>query len=361
MSTTAIASSRARSAPQIGDLVRVLIRSYVVRRLVKALLTVFVVITLTFFLIRLMPGSPVDVYIHDLIAQYGMTYEEARNQAATLFSIDLDSPLHVQYLSYLGNLLQGNLGNSFLTPGTTVASIILKFLPWTLFSVGIGLFLSFVLGIGLGTFMAYRRESALDHVLAAFASVTHSVPNYLMGLMLMVFLGVQWAIIPIAAMRGSLSPGVQPGLSLTFFVDALFHAALPIATYLLTTVGTWMLLMKSSTIAALEEDYVTVARARGLPDGRIATAYVGRNAILPLFTQLTISAGFVVGGSALIEFVFTYQGIGYVLLASVTQRDYPVMQGVFLIITFSVILANLLADLVYGRLDPRIRITGGGN
>jgi len=178
-------------------------------------------------------------------------------------------------------------------------------------------------------------------------------------MLLVVFLGVQWKILPIAAMRGSLSPGIQPEFSLTFVADALFHAALPIATYVLTTIGTWMLTMKSSTIAALEEDYVAVARARGLRDRRITTAYVGRNAILPLFTQLTISAGFIVGGSVLIEFIFVYQGIGYVLNSSIAQRDYPVMQGVFLVITISVVVANLVADLLYGRLDPRIRVGGG--
>ena len=133
------------------------------------------------------------------------------------------------------------------------------------------------------------------------------------------------------------------------------------ALYFLTTVGVWMLTMKSSTIAALGEDYVTVARARGLSDSRITTAYVGRNALLPLFTQFTIAAGFILGGSALIEFVFVYQGIGLTLLSSINQRDYTVMQGIFLTITISVVIANLLADLIYGRLDPRIRHSGGGD
>jgi len=237
----------------------------------------------------------------------------------------------------------------------------LKFMPWTLFSVGTALLLSFSVGIGLGMVMAYRRDTAIDHVLSAVASISHSVPNYLIGLMLIVFLGIQLRLVPIAAMRGSMSPGMQPHLGLDFVVDVFFHAALPIVTYFLTTVGVWMLTMKSSTVAALEEDYVTVARARGLSDSRITTAYVGRNAILPLFTQLTIAAGFVIGGSAFIEFIFVYQGIGYVLLESINKRDYTVMQGVFLTITISVIVANVLADLIYSRLDPRIRLGGGGS
>ena len=342
-----------------GSLARTLVNSFLLRSLLKAIATIFVVTTFSFVLVRGMPGSPMEVYINDLMAQYAMPYDDAKQSAEALYSIDMDQPIYVQYLGYLGNVLQGNLGQSILSRGTYVSDLMLKFMPWTLFTVGTALMLSFSVGIGLGMLMAYRRESALDHVLSAVASVSNSIPNYLVGLMLLVFLGIQLRLIPIAAMRGSMSPGMQPHLGLDFVIDVFFHAALPIATYFLTTVGVWMLTMKSSTVAALEEDYVTVARARGLSDSRITTAYVGRNAILPLFTQLTISAGFVVGGSALIEFVFVYQGIGYVLLESINKRDYTVMQGVFLTITISVIAANLLADLIYSRLDPRIRMGGG--
>jgi peptide/nickel transport system permease protein len=349
-------------APPAADSVwRRVASNFFLRATLKAILTVYVAATLSFFLIRTMPGSPMEVYINDLINQYGMTYPEARDQASALFSVDLEQPLFLQYLNYLTNVVRGDLGNSMLSKATTVSSLMIKYLPWTLFSVGTGLILSFSAGIGLGMLMAYRRESTLDHVLSAAASLSHSVPNYMVGILLLVFLGVQWQVLPIAAMRGSMSPGQQPNLSLTFVLDALFHAALPIATYFITTVGVWMLTMKSSTVAALGEDYVTVARARGLTDSRITTAYVGRNALLPLFTQFTIAAGFILGGSALIEFVFVYQGIGLTLLTSINQRDYTVMQGVFLTITISVVVANLLADLLYGRLDPRIRLGGGGD
>ena len=151
---------------------------------------------------------------------------------------------------------------------------------------------------------------------------------------------------------------MQPGFNLAFIKDIFFHAALPITVYVLTTVGTWALAMKSSTVATLGEDYVTVAKARGLTERRIMTGYVGRNASLPLFTSLAISIGFIVGGSILIEFIFVYQGVGQLLLSSIQSRDYPVMQGIFLIITIAVILANLLADFLYSRLDPRVRVTG---
>lgn len=344
---------QAGSAP---NLLRRFTQNYYVRRIAKALFTIWIVITIIFFLIRLLPGNPVEQYIARLIETQGMDYENARSQAAALFAIDLDAPLWQQYLNYLNNLLHGDLGVSLTSPGTSVSSIIARFLPWTLFSVGIGLILSFTFGILLGLMMAYRREGFLDHSLTIFASVVSSIPNYLIGILLVVWLGVQWKILPIAQMRGTMSPGVTPSFSLAFLQDALFHAFLPITVYVLTTIGTWMLSMKGSTVGTLGEDFVTVARARGLKDWRITTAYVGRNAALPLFTQLTIAIGFVVGGSFLIETLFQYQGIGYVLSGAIAQRDYPVMQGVFLVITMSVILANLLADFLYGWLDPRIKV-----
>jgi peptide/nickel transport system permease protein len=306
-----------------------------------------------------MPGSPVELYISNLVTQYNIPYAEAQQQAASLFSLDLSAPLYKQYLTYLGNLAHGDFGSSLVSRGTPVSKLILRFLPWTLFSVGTALIISFLAGISLGMLMAYRRETVLDHVLTAVASVLNSIPGYLIAIMLIVFLGVQWRLVPIAAMRGSLSSGVHPGLSLRFIRDVFFHAAMPMLTYILATIGAWMLTMRSTTEATLAEDYVTVAKARGLRESRIATAYVGRNATLPLFTQLTIQIGFLVGGSILIESIFVYQGLGLVLLQSIQQRDYPVMQGIFLVITSMVVFANLLADLLYARLDPRIRVTRG--
>jgi peptide/nickel transport system permease protein len=351
------APSRATLPAALGHAVGAVYRSYVVRRVLKAFLTIFLITTMTFFLVRLLPGNPVETYINTQIGQYGMSYADAASQAAGLFSFNPNQPLAEQYAEYLLALAHGDLGRPLLSQGTTVGELIKSYLPWTLFSVGVSLFISFGLGIGLGMLIAYRREGATDHLLTALGSLLHSIPNYLLAVMIVVFLGVQLGWLPITSMRGSYSPGVVPSLSLDFARDALYHAALPIATYVLSTVGSWMLIMKSSTLATLDEDYVTAARARGLKDRRIATAYVGRNAVLPLFTQLAIAAGFVVGGSLLIEPLFQYQGIGWILKNSVNQRDYPVMQGIFLVITASVVLANLLADLLYGSLDPRIRIT----
>lgn len=355
--TTTAVSARAATAARVSRWQRLWRNRWGVR-LFKALLTVYIVITITFFIVRLLPGNPADVYIQTLIQQYGLTYQEARNRASHLFSIDLNQPIGLQYASYLGNLAHGDLGTSITAQGTPVVTEIGEYLPWTLFSVGVGLLISFVVGVLLGLIMAYRRESWLDHVLSMFASILSSVPNYLVGILILLIFGVQLGWINIAATRGSYSPGVHPGFSLAFIGDVFYHAELPIFTYVITTIGTWMLTMKSSTLNALEEDFVTVAKARGLRERRIMTAYVGRNAVLPVFTQMAIAAGFVVGGSVLIETIFTYQGIGWLLSTSINTRDYPVMQGVFLVITVSVVVANLLADALYGKLDPRIGSRG---
>lgn len=337
------------------NLLRSLMQNYFVRKLFKMVLTVFAVTTFIFFLIRLLPGNPVDVYVNQLVDQQGMTLEQARSQAASLFAINLNEPMTTQYFKFLTNLVRGDFGLSIMSPGTSVSSIITKYLPWTIFWVGTALIISFILGILLGLLMALRRDSLLDHVLTILGSIMSAIPSYITAILLVVWLGVQWKLISIAKMRGILSQGVQPGLTLTFFTDVFYHASLPILTYIIATVGGWMLSMKSSTLGTLGEDYVTVAKARGLTDWRITTAYVGRNAALPLFTQLAISIGFVVGGAFLIESIFQYTGVGSILVGSIGKRDYTVMQGVFLVITLSVVLANFFADMLYSWLDPRIR------
>jgi peptide/nickel transport system permease protein len=329
--------------------------SFIFRRVLRAFLTIFFVSTLTFFLIRLLPGSPIEVYINQQISQFGYTYEEARNQAEALYAIDVDKPMFLQYLDYLNNLAHGDLGMSLTASGTSVASIINSRIWWTVFSVGTALLLSFALGALLGMVMAYKRNTWFEGALSGFASITHSIPNYLLAILIIVTFGVRLGWIPFTEMRGATSSGQPVEFSFAFIWDAIYHASLPIAVYVLTTIGGWMLLMKSSTISALEEDFVTAARARGIPEWRVLSFYVGRNAILPLFTQLTISIGFVVGGSLLVEPIFQYEGIGQRLFEAIRRRDYTLLQGIFLMITISVVVANLLADLLYSRLDPRIR------
>jgi peptide/nickel transport system permease protein len=332
--------------------------SFLFRRLIRAFLTVFFVSSLIFFLVRLLPGDPVQVYINQQITQYGYSYEDAANQARSLFAIDTDQPVMLQYLDYLKNLATGDMGKSLTATGTSVISIINSRIWWTVFSVGTALLISFGLGSLIGMFMAYRRGGWFDGVMSTFGSFVNSVPNYHLALFIIVIFAVRLEWIPYVKMRGSITSGQQVEFTFAFIKDALYHAILPITVYVITSIGGWMLLMKSSTISALEEDYVTAARARGIPEWRILFFYVGRNAILPLFTTLTISIGFVTGGSLLVEPIFQYQGIGSRLFEAINQRDYPLLQGILLVITVSVVAANLVADFFYSRLDPRIRSKG---
>ncbi len=319
------------------------------------LFVIYVVVTFTFFLIRLMPSNPVEVYIEDLMTNYAMSYDQAKNLAASLFSYDIDRPLWLQYLDYMKNLLHGDLGKSIVSSNMSVSKMMATFIPWTIFSVGSALLISFFLGVILGRIMAYKRGSVLDHTLTTLASIVTAIPSYLIALILLVFIGIHLKIIPLKYLRGAYSPGIKPGFNLKFILDAIAHAVMPVTTYVISTVGSWMLSMKSNTLNVLGEDYILAAKARGLREGTITRKYVGKNAMLPLVTSLAISMGFVFGGSVIIENIFSYRGMGWLLSSSISTRDYTVMQGVFLVITISVVLANFIAELLYAKLDPRIR------
>ena len=330
-------------------------RNYFLRRVVRAIFMIWLVSSAVFFLVRLMPGNPIDTYTQKLIAEQGLSYEQARAQAANLFQFDADKPLLLQYVDYMRNLLKGDMGYSIVSSGTTVASKIAHHLPWTMFSVGTSMVIAIGLGLVLGMAMAYRRGGILDHTVSIIGSLLHAIPNYLLAMLIVVVGGVQLKLFDFAQMRGSLTPGVKPAFTWNFIQDIFYHAALPILTYVLTTAGTWALVMKSSTTQVLGEDYVTVAKARGLGPMRIAGTYVGRNAVLPLVAQIATQAGFVVGGAIFVEQTFAYDGIGIQLYKSINFRDYPIIQGILLMITIVVIFANLLADFIYSFLDPRIR------
>ncbi len=351
--------SGAISITSISRLISRVFRSYAFRATLQAIFTIWLVLTSTFFLIRLLPSSPLDVYVEDLMRTRDYTREQAMAKASLMFSTDLSLPVGEQYLKYLDNVIHLNLGNSIKSSGTSVVQIIAAYLPWTLFSVGLALLISFVVGLGLGMLMAYWRNSLFDMVMTTIASFLSSVPSYIIAIQVVFFFGIQTKILSVAAARGAYSPGITPGFTPEFLLDIIFHAALPSLTYLLATFGHWTLSMKNSTLGVLGEEYVQAAHARGLGRGRIILAYVGRNASLPLFTQLALSVGFVVGGSIIIEKYFLYPGIGLKLFTAIHDRDYPIMQGIFIVITVTIIISNLLTDFLYGRLDPRIRVAKG--
>ncbi len=217
---------------------------YLLKKLFKMVVTVFVVTTIIFFLIRLMPSNPVQQYIVEQMVQYGMTYEDAQTRAAFLFSMDLDKPLLIQYIEYLGNVARLDFGDSLLSPGVSVMTIIANRLPWTLFTVGIGLVLSFIVGVAIGALMAFKRDKWYEPVISGIASFLSSIPDFLIAITLLLIFGViNWGghgtIIPISMMRGNYSMGITPGWNFAFISDIFMHAALPILTYMLSQIGIW--------------------------------------------------------------------------------------------------------------------------
>jgi peptide/nickel transport system permease protein len=328
---------------------------HTLRAIAKLIFMVWVVATITFLVVRALPGNPVEIFIQDLV-RGGMPYEDARQRASITLRIDVDTPLPAQYVAYLGNLIRLDLGDSYvIARGKSVTDVIGARLPWTLFSVGISLSISFWLGVKLGLLAAYRRNSRLDHVVTNLSAAMDAVPAVLLAVLAILLLGVVWKVVPIDLMRGAYGANVKPGLTIPFLVSALTHLLIPGLVYVLSSLGAWILAMRSNTIGILGDDYVTMARARGLPEKRVREAYVGRNARLPLVTAFAIALGFTVGGSVLIEQIFVYPGVGFTLAQAVARRDYPVMQGILIVTTVCVLLAVTVADALYGWLDPRIR------
>ena len=333
-------------------------RNYTFRTFVQSLITIWAVITFIFFLVRMMPGNPVEIYVNYLINLENLTYEDAYNRAASQFKFDPSASWFEQYLVYLGQLLRGDLGESITSTGTKVIDQILRFLPWTVFCVGLALLLSFIFGMLFGMISAYYRNTWIDNFISLIASIFSAVPDYIWGLMIIIIFGVQLQWFSVGDLRGTYNPSLTPGFNISFILSVFKHATLPILAYVIGTIGFWILAMRGSTTSTLGEDYVNIAKARGLTQGRIITAYVGRNASLPLFTLLAINIGFVIGGSVIVEELFVYKGLGSFLFWSISQRDYTSMQGVLLMITMAVVFSNMLADLLYSRLDPRVRISG---
>jgi peptide/nickel transport system permease protein len=330
--------------------------NYWFRVVVSGLITIWAVSTFTFFLIRQMPGNPVDIRIEELMTRQGMTEEEARRAVATIFNFDPDRPILLQYGDFMGDLVRGDLGDSITRGGVSVSSIILRYLPWTLFCVGLSLIISFTLGILAGLAMGYWRGGWFDNLMTAFASIISGIPDYIIALLIIMVFGVQLRWFNVGAVRGGVDPNIPPGFTLEYIGSIIQYALLPVFIYVLSSIGTWVLAMKSSTISTLGEDYIAVAKARGLPERRILTGYVGRNAMLPLVTRLAISVGFIFSGTVIIEQLFQYPGLGLNLVVAISSRDYTTMQGIFLVITAAVVISNILADLVIGWLDPRVRM-----
>ena len=326
---------------------------YIVKRVGQAIITFLAVITITFGLIRAIPGGPAD-YIRSQVMQNrgadGVDMAQLNSLVESYTNIDPSTPLYVQYFDYLTSVLRGDLGQSiwFDRP---VNAIIVETAPWTIFLLTVSILLTFGIGIALGAVMAYLEGTRFDTVSTIVSMFLNSVPYYIAAIFLVYVLSIQLSIFP---QSGNVSPGMDPALSFEYVRDVLVHATLPIISLVITGFGGVAITMRGNAIQEIGEDYIRVAHLRGVPGRRIALRYVGRNALLPMYTNLMIAIGFMFGGSVILEEIFAYPGLGYYLLQGIHSRDYPLMMGIFLIITVAVLLSILIADLTYGKIDPRI-------
>lgn len=321
---------------------------YVLRRLGFYALAAWFSITLNFFLPRLMPGDPGVALVAQMQGRVRPETLDAMKEAYGLS----DAPIWQQYLSYLGNILRGELGVSISSFPASVIDVIQSSLVWTLILGGVALIISFGLGTILGIFGAWKRGSAVDSILPPFLMFIGSFPYFWLAMLALFFLSFQWGFFPL---RHAYSDDLSPSFTVTYLWSVITHLVLPAGTIVLVSIGGWVLGMRNAMISTLSEDYVTMAEAKGLRSRRVMFMYAARNAMLPNLTSFGMALGFVIGGSLITEIVFAYPGLGYQLITATRRLDYPLMQGIFLMITMAVLGANLIVDLLYVRLDPRVR------
>lgn len=321
---------------------------YLLRRLLFYSVAAWAAITLNFFLPRLMPGDPATA----IFARFrGQLSPEALDALRETFGFT-QGPLVKQYLLYLYHVLKGDLGISIAYFPSRVSSVIATGLAWTIFMAGTAVVISFVIGTLLGIVAAWWRKGWFDKWLPPILVFIGSLPYFWLAMVILYVLGFTLRWFPLGH---AYSDDISPSLSLTFIWDVLTHAFLPVATVVIATIGGWLLSMRNNMISVLGSEYVNLAKAKGLAPSRIILSYAARNALLPSVTGFGMALGYVLGGSLLTEIVFSYPGQGYLLVQAVRNQDYPLMQGIFLIITLAVLGANLLVDLLYLLIDPRTR------
>lgn len=321
-------------------------------KLLLTLLTLLITVVLSFVLIKSIPGDVVHDYALNIQNTQKISYEEAYEMATRLLNYDPEENIASAFFRYLGGLFRGNLGQSMYMEDVTVNRLIREYLPWTLLISSVSLFLSFFIGTSMGVHMARKRNGLTDTVFTGLITVTNSIPDYLLGVILLMYLGSVLGIFPT---YGAYDLSAKGNL-LEFIGSIAHHAVLPIFTYTVAQIGSWALMSKGSAVAVLGDDYVNAAIIRGLPPRLIERRYLKRNAMLPLITSLVISFAYLFGGSSVMESVFAYPGIGRAFTTYIGKRDYFVIQGLFVFLSFFIIIANLVADTICGLLDPRIRV-----
>ena len=321
---------------------------FIARRVLFYVLTAWVALTVNFFVPRLLPGNAVE----DIMSKYPNLPPSAYKSLQIMLGLNHPGSLWHQYWQYLVDVGHLNFGYDFMEFPAKVSTLLAQTLPWTLVLVGTATVIAFFVGTGLGIVAGWRSGSWLDRALPSLTFL-QALPYFFLALMLLYLLAFKFTIFP---QTGPFAADLYHiGWNWPFIKSAIGHAILPAASIVITNVAGWMLQMRNVMITTVGEDYVLAAQAKGLRTRRVVLTYAARNALLPQLSGFANALGFVVSGAIVMEIVFSYQGIGQLLVNAVSSNDYPLMQAIFLVIVFAVLLANLLVDLVYVLVDPRAR------
>lgn len=320
---------------------------YLGRRIVQATLTILFILVLNFFLFRLMPGSPERILLRN-------PNISAETKAAVKARWGLDKPLIPdQLVAYLEATAQGDLGLSFKYRGEPVTEVLGDRIWPTIILFGLGELIAVVVGLGLGAYAGWKRGGSVDYMGNGLSLVLYSTPYFVIGMFLLVIFATALGWFPT---NGMLTVGATYDSFWERLQDFGSHLFLPLVTVSIGLIGLYSILMRSSIIETLAEDYVQTARAKGLKDSRVLRDHALPNALLPAVTIVALQLGYVIAGAITAEIVFNWPGLGTLTVDALAARDYPVLQGIFLLLAISVVLANLAADILYGRLDPRVRV-----
>ena len=320
---------------------------YIIRRLVFYLVAAWVALTVNFFLPRAMPGSAVQ----DIMSKFPNLQPSAYKALEALLGVGHPGSIWSQYWSYLVDIFHFNFGTDVSQYPAQVSTLLTATIPWTLTLVGTATVIAFLVGTALGIVAGWRHGGALDRLLPGLMFL-QAIPYFFFALILIDLFAVKLHVFPIGQ---GYAQGLVPGWQWSFIGSAIYHSLLPALTIVLTSVAGWMLQMRNVMITTTGEDYVIAGQAKGLPNHRVVFTYAARNALLPQLQGFGLALGFVVSGALVMEIVFSYPGIGLLLLNAVTSNDFPLMQAIFLVITFTVLLANLIVDLIIVLVDPRAR------
>jgi len=326
---------------------------YVSRKFIFLLITYFIAITIVFILPRAIPGNPLATLLRQIFQQGQANPELIRSVHKTLMNeFGLGKPWYEQYIDFILRAFKGDLGTSISSYPKKTLDLIIPVMPWTLMLLIPSIITAWIIGNTLGAVAGYRRGSFTDKFTLNFSLVVSQIPYYWLGMLLIFTLSVKLHIFP---GQGGYSQGTIPTFTLKFILDMLYHYILPFLSIVISALGGWAIGTRVLVIYELDADYVNFGELLGLKE-KTVFRYIFRNSILPQVTGLALSLGSSLGGALITEIIFNYPGTGYLLFRALSTLDYPLIQGIFIILIGSIYLANFLVDFIYAIIDPRIRL-----